>query len=266
MWNFITVQTMNIIIFSDDDAATADKKIFCFKKHDSRYRHCKKILHLQKDDTFKAAVLNGDVGYAHIVKFDSESLEFTFSATATPLPLFPIDIVLGFPRPIQLKRCLKDLSTLGVRSIHLVPTELGEASYYQSSLVQKNEITTYLVEGACQAGTSRIPTVHTYKRFLDCPFFNTSDQKTDATDIPTNELKIVLDITENSSPLAKTLTDKKLESLVLIVGNERGWTVNERTFFTKRNFLSCSLGSRILKTETACITATAISLSALGFW
>ncbi|MGL4986214.1 MAG: RsmE family RNA methyltransferase, partial [Treponemataceae bacterium] len=47
------------------------------------------------------------------------------------------------------------------------------------------------------------------------------------------------------------------------IGNERGWTKTERELFTKWNFTSCSLGKRILRTETASTASIALLLCAM---
>jgi RsmE family RNA methyltransferase len=52
---------------------------------------------------------------------------------------------------------------------------------------------------------------------------------------------------------------------VLAIGSERGWTPAELDLLAARGFSFASLGDRILKTETAAVTAVAIALSKLGY-
>ncbi|MCK7479781.1 MAG: hypothetical protein M0C28_22700 [Candidatus Moduliflexus flocculans] len=61
---------------------------------------------------------------------------FIRPGTGRPLPLRPVTLVLGFPRPIQVARILKDLCSLGVRRILMAATDLGEKSYAESSDLQ----------------------------------------------------------------------------------------------------------------------------------
>ena len=49
--------------------------------------------------------------------------------------------------------------------------------------------------------------------------------------------------------------------VVAAIGSERGWTAAERRLFCEAGFTLCSMGQRVLRTETAATTATAIILS-----
>ena len=255
---------MNIILFYESDKIDGTPDTYFFTKNDERYRHCKKVLRLKSGDKFKAGRINADSGIAEILRFDDEALSFKFFPGEKAERSFPIDLLLGFPRPIQLKRCLKDTATLGIRQIHLVPTDLGEASYLKSNLVQDEEIQKFLIEGASQAATTILPKVRVYTN-LDTFFA--------LTDFSKDTLKIVFDIHENATPLysflqniQKNIKSKSSHSIILAIGNERGWTDKERSLFKDKNFHICSLGKRILKTETAVTTSCAIVLSVLGFW
>ena len=48
------------------------------------------------------------------------------------------------------------------------------------------------------------------------------------------------------------------------IGSERGWSERERNLFKQKGFTLCSMGERVLRTETACTAATVIILQALG--
>ncbi|WP_162510898.1 RsmE family RNA methyltransferase, partial [Treponema endosymbiont of Eucomonympha sp.] len=48
------------------------------------------------------------------------------------------------------------------------------------------------------------------------------------------------------------------------VGSERGWTERERGALTEAGFTLCSLGERVLRTETAATAAAALILDAMG--
>ena len=47
------------------------------------------------------------------------------------------------------------------------------------------------------------------------------------------------------------------------IGSERGWTDNERELFEKEGFAPCSLGERVLRTETAATVATTLIMQSL---
>jgi RsmE family RNA methyltransferase len=53
--------------------------------------------------------------------------------------------------------------------------------------------------------------------------------------------------------------------VVLAIGTERGWTEAELGQFLESGFALCSLGDRILKTETAAAVAVSVVLAGLGY-
>ena len=54
------------------------------------------------------------------------------------------------------------------------------------------------------------------------------------------------------------------QSIVLAVGCERGWSDRERDDLEKAGFLRLSMGSRALRTETACVAAAVLALEKIG--
>lgn len=75
------------------------------------------------------------------------------------------------------------------------------------------------------------------------------------------ELKILLSEAEEQSQLRDIA--KPTGEILLAVGPEGGWTEEELGLFRKHDWLSASLGSAILRAETAAIAAIAITMSAL---
>jgi RsmE family RNA methyltransferase len=54
--------------------------------------------------------------------------------------------------------------------------------------------------------------------------------------------------------------------VVLAFGSERGWSAAERDFLRTKNFFLVHLGSRVLRTETAVVTAVALVKARLGLF
>ena len=277
---------MNIVLFSDDNCATPDcindncvfykndKSInggFVFYKNDERYLHIKKVLHLKEGDVFKAGIINGKIGEALISHLSEEKIVFSFCPNtpdknldntdagkieSKPLPLPPIKIILGFPRPIQLRRILRDAASLGFAEIILCGTELGERSYLKSNLSNPEEIKKYLLDGISQAGQTLLPA------FSFC-----SSVKEALKNLKTASFKgskVLLDI--GDFPSLSTFRMIKGESVLIAIGSERGWTQNEREAFFSEGFISYSMGKRILRTETALTSALSVLLANNGFW
>lgn len=249
---------MNIILFSElEDALFKETKTdFVFYKNDERFLHIKKILKLSENDFFKAGKINGKIGEAKIKVFSDEKIIFSFTEKEEPLKLPPIKIILGFPRPIQLKRILRDIASLGFCELFLVGTGLGEASYLKSTLAEKSQIKKYLIDGIVQAGQSLLPEFSFFPSVKDCL------QNIKAGENFYSSKKILADIDQAACPLHLVKIESD-EEILLAIGSERGWTNTERKIFYEAGFVPSSLGKRILRTETACTAGLAIILSLL---
>lgn len=277
---------MNIVLFSDDDCVNPDcinggcvfykhdksiNNCFVFYKNDERYLHIKKVLHLKEGDVFKAGIINGKIGEALISHLSEEKIVFSFCPNkpdknldntdagkieSKPLPLPPIKIILGFPRPIQLRRILRDAASLGFAEIVLCGTELGERSYLKSNLSSPEEIKKYLLDGISQAGQTLLP------EFSFCNSVKEALKNLKAASF--NGSKVLLDI--GDFPSLSTFRMTKGEELTIAIGSERGWTQNERESFLAEGFISYSMGKRILRTETALTSALSVLLANNGFW
>jgi 16S rRNA (uracil1498-N3)-methyltransferase len=75
-------------------------------------------------------------------------------------------------------------------------------------------------------------------------------------------LRIVLAESEQQNLLRDVLQSQpSAQEITLAVGPEGGWTEDELQRFQEAGWISASLGSRILRAETAAIAATAIVVS-----
>lgn len=79
----------------------------------------------------------------------------------------------------------------------------------------------------------------------------------------TASARIVLAESEEETLLRDILTSDPEGGTLLAIGPEGGWTEEELELFQKAGWISASLGTTILRAETAAIAATAITLSQL---
>ena len=270
---------MNIILF---DPVEVGKPL---ARRDERTIHLIKVLHKKPGDTFDAGILGGNLGTGRIeaVRIDG-SITYSLKLQEEPPPRYPVRVAVGFPRPIQIRRLLRDLSNLGVEAVDLIGTELGEKSYRDTKLLSgggRGGAQAALIEGAVQARDTRLPLLSVYPGLEDW-LAERPWEKIPSSDITAplgknpqpawsvyssvsllrKPLLIALDNVHPEGALA--LLSGLGQSMVLAVGCERGWSDGERDALEKAGFLRLSMGTRAMRTETACIAATVLALEKIG--
>ncbi|WP_257225293.1 RsmE family RNA methyltransferase [Treponema parvum] len=298
---------MNICLFSEEEI---NRPLLW---QDERAQHLIKILHKKEGDSFTAGIIDGKAGSATVLRIVPKTkIEFSFTAENDGKPPYPLSMIIGFPRPIQLRRLLRDAAGLGVKSIHLTGTELGEKSYLKSTLIESDAARKMLIDGTAQAGSTHLPELLVYSKLQEyfdscvkvaagpkggssseCLAEKISAEKTGkaadntpsgiyACNAPPNNrpqtqtlrpLKIALDNVSAEYSLSEFLEKNKVGGLprkesvrpvIAAIGSERGWTDNERRLFREKGFTLCSMGSRILRTETAATAAASVILDHMG--
>ena len=244
---------MNICLF------TAEEINNPLPLRDERARHIVKILHKKTGDTFSAGVIGGMAGKALITDMDDGAIRFSFTPETDGKKLSPLTLIVGFPRPIQLKRLLRDVAGLGASHIFLTGTELGEKSYMHSSLIERGAAYKMLLDGTAQAGSTHVPCLSLHKTLAEC--ISAADKE--------SAIKIALDNVNAPLSLTAFLSKKKSEKLfpypvIAAIGSERGWTDAERARFENCGYTRASMGERILRTETAATAAASIILAEMG--
>lgn len=246
------------ILFLDDSELT--KPLLCT---DPRAKHIIEVLKKGVKDSIRAGLASGSLGSIIIEKIDNSHIHFAYKHEKDAPSLYNLVLLLGMPRPIQAKRLVKDLASLGLRHIILCGTELGEKSYIDSNFFKNEEYKEAIIEGAVQAGNPRLAGIEkawTLKKAIlkleeSYPALKGSNAKKWALD----PYRANINLGQVSFPQAHIDSP-----LVLAIGNERGWTENELACFEAYGFSFAALGNRILKTETAAVVAVSIALSRLA--
>ena len=254
---------MNICLFEPDEIGRP------LAADDSRAVHIKKILQKKVGDAFSAGVIGGQAGTASITKIDgSGAIHFDFVPQTNGKPLFPLNMIIGFPRPIQLKRLLRDMAALGVASVRLCGTELGEKSYLKARLSEPAEVYKMLLDGTVQAGSVHVPKPFFYNTLSEClddlKVQGSSQIQGSASDRA--PLLLALDNVSPASSLNAYLKDNppKGREVFAAIGSERGWTCAERSLLEGRGFVRLGMGNRIMRTETASSVSASLILCAMG--
>ena len=231
---------------------------------DERGEHIIKILHKKEGDTFSAGVINGMAGTATIKKIENDEITFDFAPDSEGKNLYPLKMIIGFPRPIQLKRLLRDIAALGVQEVHLTGTELGEKSYMQSNLVEHGTAYQMLLDGTVQAASTHVPDLFLHKTLKDCleSVIPEKEQCNNA-----KILKLCMDNINPKGSLFSVLQEQyeKPALIVAAIGSERGWTQKEREMLESAGYLRVGMGPRVMRTETAATVSASIISACMGW-
>lgn len=242
---------MNVILLEEHELGRN------LSRRDERTIHLIKVLHKKQGDEFEAGILGGNRGTGRIEKINIDgSIFITVTAEEPPPARLQLRMAVSFVRPIQLKRIFRDLSNIGVSAIDLVGADLGEKSYRDTKMLIDGGAHAALVEGAVQARDTQLPAFSVYDN-LDKWLAERHWEKTESfsTRIP---LLLAMDNIRAEGSFFHLAPSSR--PCVIAVGPERGWSDRERDLFEKAGFLRLSMGSRALRTETACVAAAALAL------
>lgn len=212
-----------------------------------RAEHVRTILHGEVGQPLKTGVVDGPVGTGVIERIDDETV--TVRCVHDGEALSPwIDLILAPPRPRVMKRLLPQLAAMGVGRIVLVGAAKVEKAFWGAQLLKEEVYRPLLVDGLMQAGTTTLPILQLergFGRWLEGGRFE--EQFAGQPD------RIVAhpDVQSTSH---EPRTDSRP---VLAIGPEGGWTDDEVVRLEAHGFRRMSLGSRILRTDTATIALLA---------
>ncbi len=212
-----------------------------------RSEHILNVLHGEIGQILKTGEVDGLLGTGEIMAIAAGEVTVKLTHT-TPSPQPWIDLILAPPRPRALKRLLPQLASLGVGRIVLVGAKKVEKDFWGATLLKEENYRPLFVEGLMQAGTTILPRLEVrrnYRKFL----------KEELNAAFPSSLRIVAHPGaaegDRLCPLPK---DKRP---LLAVGPEGGWTDSEVAELEAAGFARYSLGTRILRTDTALIALLA---------
>jgi len=239
---------------------------------DVRAEHVLDVLHGEVGQVLKTGEVNGPIGTSEIIGVGERrrgAPAVTVRVSHGGKSLAPwVDVILAPPRPRVMKRLLPQMAAMGVGRIVLVGAEKVEKDFWGATLLKEANYRPLLIDGLMQCGTSILPTIETWKsfnRFLreGLPTFPHTRrivahpygggglggldglERLDGLD--------AAPLTTNHEPL---ITNHQ-PPLLLAIGPEGGWTDAEVEKLEAAGFARYSLGSRILRTDTATIALLA---------
>jgi RsmE family RNA methyltransferase len=245
---------MNIILFQSEELSAP------LSLHDRRARHMLQVLGLKPGDPFKMGVVDGPRGEGTLSSIDENTLHFSFKLESAIPELHPLTLLVGLPRPQTAKKIIREVTTLGAAQILFFNSERGHKSYAQSPIWEEENLRQLLLEGAEQAFCTRLPEVKVFPSLQAGLGYAPEPAYSLAFD---NEIATV-SLLDHLLAEGERLRHVR-QHFTLIIGSERGLSSYERKLLAERDFNFTLLGRRVLRTETAAVSATAILLAALGW-
>ena len=241
---------MNRILFEKDEIVDG---IATFGGE--RAEHVMNVLHGEVGQILKTGEIDGKIGTGVITGITRppssvSSPEITVACSHDKRSLRPwVDLILAPPRPRVMKRLLPQLATMGVGRIFLVGAKKVEKDFWGATLLKPENYRPLLIDGLMQAGTSILPTLETRRNFRK--FVK------EELDTLWPEAKRIVAHPYDGNRTIEQPERSNNRAILLAVGPEGGWTDEEVTLLEEHGFARYSLGSRILRTDTATIALLA---------
>jgi len=151
-------------------------------------------------------------------------------------------LCVGIIKKDNFELVVQKATELGVSHIIPLLCERTEKKNLNMERLQK-----IVVEASEQSGRGDVPMIHEIVKIKDL---------LDKDVLPNSA--IVLNF--NAKSIGEYLSNKKITDLAVFVGPEGGWTEGEIEEFNKHNIESVSLGSQVLRAETASIAVSSLLL------
>lgn len=221
---------------------------------DSATAHLLRVLRLREGDG--CVLFNGD-GHDHpatLLRADRRGGVVRIENRVAVDVESPLHVILlqGIARGEKMDLILQKATELGVAAIFPVDSERSEVKLDAQRLEKRLAHWRGVVTAACeQSGRTRIPTVHVPQTIPDA-----------CQSLPEHALRLTLD--PQASHGIADLPSNIANPVVIAIGPEGGWSPRDRMRLVEHGFSGLRLGPRILRTETAGLSAIAALQARFG--
>jgi 16S rRNA (uracil1498-N3)-methyltransferase len=237
---------MNLILLEPGEVSGASD----VRLSGTRAAHLLNVLRVAAGHEVRVGIVDGPCGVGTVQSVSDGAIELQCSFE-TNIPTRPqVDLLLALPRPKVLRRLWAQIAALGVGHIALTNAERVERHYFDTHVLTADCYRPLLVEGLQQARDTRLPTVSIHRRFkvlvedeLDGLFGR--------------GLRLVADPAATMRAAA-VVRESVEERVLLAIGPEGGWNDFEVELLETHGFQPVGMGSRTLRTDTACIAFLAL--------
>jgi len=214
------------------------------------FHHLRHVLRLQVGDRLSLFDGIGKGFQASLTEMDRQRAVLKVGAEELPSPESPLrlHLALALAKGEKLDLMIQKGTELGVFTFHLLATRHADlkldSQRAESRLIRWRRVA---LEACKQSGRTRIPEIIppvTLTSFLE-------------QQLPAHRLLLDPD-GQPASQLLQSEAFLGATSLLAAVGPEGGWSADELQLFHEGGFSGMSLGPRILRAETAAITAAGL--------
>jgi 16S rRNA (uracil1498-N3)-methyltransferase len=218
--------------------------------------HLLRVLRAQPGMEFD--IVAGDrVWHAVIAAISGDSVRFNLIAEVESEPALPITLLLSIFKFERMEWAIEKATELGVSRIIPIVARRSEKHLAQAAPKRSERWRKIAREAAKQSRRSDIP-------LLEDPIPLRTAAKREG-----DSVKLLLAEQERATTLHAALNDalknagNEIPEIRLATGPEGGWTPEEEALFDDEGWKPVSLGPRILRAETAAITALAVTAALL---
>lgn len=211
-----------------------------------RFEHMRDVLKAKVGAEIRVGIVDDLCGTATVRSITSDECDLEYCCTALPPRKLPLTLVVALPRPQTFKKVLEQATSLGVSSFVFVHTAKVEKSFWSSPVLLPGEVRKHLLLGLEQSLDTVLPSV------VFEPDFGAFMRERVGALIAGKEGLIAHP--HNAISLAPRAFDVPV---VAVVGPEGGLLAEEVALFRNKKFTPVSIGSRILRVETAVVALAA---------
>lgn len=186
-----------------------------------------------------------------IVTLQERRVEFELGEEVPAAPVPRITLLLAIFKFDRMEWAIEKCTELGVSRIVPVIARRTDAHLVSAAAKRAERWHRIALQAAEQSRRAAPPEITAPIKLRD------------EANLTTSALRIVLAESEQQTQLCDVLASHPGGEIVLAIGPEGGWAEDEMQLFQNAGWISASLGSTILRAETAAIAATAIAISEL---
>jgi len=207
--------------------------------------HLARVLRAQPGQIFDV-VSNGFLHRAEVLTVSDREVVFTLHEELEADAALPVHLLLAVFKFDHLEWGIEKATELGAARITPVLARRTEKHLALAAAKRVERWRRITLESSKQS------------RRTDVPEVDEPQALKAALALVTASTKLLLAETEQDNTITAALNASTRESIALAVGPEGGWTAEEMQLFTNHNWQHVTLGTRILRAETAAIAGLAI--------